>query len=43
VGYLLAEGAVPVKIRTHYLDDDAIAELAQLAFVRRSQSARGSQ
>ena len=43
VGYLLAEGAVPVKIRTHYLDDEAIAELAQLAFVRRSQSARGSQ
>ena len=31
VGFLLAEGAVPVKIRTHYLDDDAIAELAQLA------------
>ena len=28
VGYLLAEGAVPVKLRTHYLDDDAIAELA---------------
>ena len=31
VGYLLAEGSVPVKLRTHYLDDDAIAELAQLA------------
>ncbi len=31
VGYLLAEGASPVKIRTHYLDDDAIAELARLA------------
>ena len=31
VGCLLAEGAVPVKVRTHYLDDDAIAELAQRA------------
>ncbi len=29
VGFLLAEGAVPVKIRTHYLDDDAIAALDQ--------------
>ena len=29
VGYLLAEGAVPVKVRTHYLDDDAIAALAR--------------
>ena len=37
VGYLLAEGAVPVKIRTHYLDDDAIAELAQLAAVGAKQ------
>ena len=31
VGFLLAEGAVPVKIRTHYLDDEAIAELAERA------------
>jgi DNA segregation ATPase FtsK/SpoIIIE-like protein len=37
VGYLLAEGAVPVKVRTHFLDDDAIAELAQRAASRRSQ------
>ena len=36
VGYLLAEGSVPVKLRTHYLDDDAIAELAQLAARRRN-------
>ena len=43
VGYLLAEGAVPVKVRTHFLDDDAIAELAQRAAARRSQTARGSQ
>jgi DNA segregation ATPase FtsK/SpoIIIE-like protein len=35
VGWLLAEGAVPVKIRTHYLDDDAIAELADIAAARR--------
>ena len=37
VGYLLAEGAVPVKIRTHYLDDGAIADLAELALKRRSR------
>jgi hypothetical protein len=37
VGWLLAEGAVPVKIRTHYLDDDTIAFLAELASARRAQ------
>jgi DNA segregation ATPase FtsK/SpoIIIE-like protein len=31
VGFLLAEGAVPVKMRTHYLSDDDIAVLAQRA------------
>ena len=31
VGFLLAEGAVPVKIRTHYLADDDIAALAKRA------------
>jgi DNA segregation ATPase FtsK/SpoIIIE, S-DNA-T family len=36
VGYLLAEGAVPIKIRTHYLDDHDIARLARLAVTRRS-------
>jgi S-DNA-T family DNA segregation ATPase FtsK/SpoIIIE len=36
VGYLLAEGSVPLKLRTHYLDDDSIAELAQLAARRRN-------
>jgi hypothetical protein len=36
VGWLLAEGAVPVKVRTHYLDDDAIADLAGIAATRRS-------
>ena len=36
VGYLLAEGTVPVKIRTHYLDDAAIGELAALAAQRRN-------
>ena len=36
VGYLLAEGTVPVKIRTHYLDDAAIAALAALAAQRRN-------
>jgi len=35
VGWLLAEGAVPLKIRTHYLDDDAIADLAHIAAARR--------
>ena len=38
VGYLLAEGAVPIKIRTHYLDDDAIARLGRLAAARRGGS-----
>ena len=37
VGFLLAEGAVPVKIRTHYLDDDAIADL-----IARAESKRGA-
>jgi DNA segregation ATPase FtsK/SpoIIIE-like protein len=36
VGFLLAEGTAPVKIRTHYLDDDAIARLAALAILRRN-------
>jgi len=36
VGWLLAEGAVPRKIRTHYLDDDTIAGLA-----RRASTVRG--
>jgi hypothetical protein len=35
VGWLLAEGAVPTKIRTLYLDDDAIADLADIAAARR--------
>jgi DNA segregation ATPase FtsK/SpoIIIE-like protein len=35
VGWLLAEGAVPVKIRTHHLDDDAIADLAAVASAQR--------
>jgi DNA segregation ATPase FtsK/SpoIIIE-like protein len=35
VGWLLAEGTVPVKVRTHYLDDDAIADLADIAVARR--------
>jgi hypothetical protein len=35
VGFLLAEGAVPVKIRTHYLDDSSVARLAALAASRR--------
>jgi len=37
VGWLLAEGAMPVKIRTHFLDDDAIAALAKRAEARRSR------
>jgi len=31
VGFLLAEGAVPIKIRTHYLSDDDIAALTKRA------------
>jgi DNA segregation ATPase FtsK/SpoIIIE-like protein len=38
VGYLLAEGAVPVKIRTHYLDDETIATLARRAEALRRRS-----
>jgi hypothetical protein len=36
VGYLLAEGALPRKVRTHFLDDHGIAELARRAVARRS-------
>ena len=35
VGWLLAEGSVPLKVRSHYLDDDAIADLADIAVARR--------
>jgi DNA segregation ATPase FtsK/SpoIIIE-like protein len=38
VGFLLAEGAVPVKIRTHYLSDSDIAELATRAERQRNSS-----
>ena len=37
VGWLLAEGAVPVKIRTYYLDDDAITALSWRAKAIRSR------
>lgn len=37
VGYLLAEGAVPRKIRTHFLDDNAVAALARRAETQRSR------
>ena len=37
VGFLLAEGAVPVKIRTHYLSDDDIALLTKRAAGRRAR------
>jgi DNA segregation ATPase FtsK/SpoIIIE-like protein len=40
VGFLLAEGAVPVKIRTHYLADDDIAVLTKRAEAVR-RAARG--
>ncbi len=36
VGFLLAEGTVPVKIRTHYLGDDDIAALTRTAEQRRT-------
>jgi len=36
VGFLLAEGAVPVKIRTHYLGDADIAALSKMATQRRA-------
>jgi hypothetical protein len=38
VGFLLAEGAVPVKIRTHYLGDDDIAALTKQAEKLRASS-----
>jgi hypothetical protein len=38
VGFLLAEGAVPVKIRTHYLSDADIAALAKQAEILRSSA-----
>jgi len=41
VGYLLAEGAVPVKVRTHYLADEDIAALTKLAAQRRSPHGMG--
>jgi hypothetical protein len=31
IGFLLAEGGVPVKCRAHYLDDEAVADLARRA------------
>ena len=37
VGWLLAEGAVPVKIRTHFLDDCAIGVMAKRAETIRGQ------
>jgi DNA segregation ATPase FtsK/SpoIIIE-like protein len=42
VGFLLAEGAIPVKIRTHYLDDDDIAALAKKAEMARAAQSRGA-
>ena len=41
VGFLLAEGAVPIKIRTHYLADDDIAALTKRAESVRGSSGRG--
>jgi hypothetical protein len=35
VGWLLAEGSVPRKVRSHYLDDAAIAHLADIALAQR--------
>ena len=37
VGFLLAEGAVPIKIRTHYLSDDDIAALTKRAEALRAR------
>jgi hypothetical protein len=37
VGFLLAEGSVPLKLRTYYLDDQAIAGLTRRAEQRRSR------
>jgi S-DNA-T family DNA segregation ATPase FtsK/SpoIIIE len=42
VGFLLAEGAVPIKIRTHYLADDDIAVLTKRAEVVRRSSSQGA-
>jgi hypothetical protein len=42
VGFLLAEGAVPVKIRTHYLGDADVAALARRAGALRSSRPKGA-
>jgi hypothetical protein len=42
VGFLLAEGAVPVKIRTHYLGDADVAALARRAVALRSSRPKGA-
>jgi hypothetical protein len=41
VGFLLAEGAVPVKIRTHYLGDEDIAALTRRAEAVRRAASKG--
>jgi DNA segregation ATPase FtsK/SpoIIIE-like protein len=41
VGFLLAEGAAPRKIRTHYLSDDDIAALAKRAEGLRGATPKG--
>jgi DNA segregation ATPase FtsK/SpoIIIE-like protein len=38
VGYLLAEDGLPVKLRTFYLDDEHIRELATRAHAQRHRS-----
>lgn len=35
VGYLLAEGERPVRVKGFYLDDDEVAEIAERAAARR--------
>jgi len=42
VGWLLAEGAVPHKIRTHYLGDADVAALARRAVALRSSRPKGA-
>lgn len=43
VGLLLAEGGVPVRLRTHWLDDDIIATIARRATAARAATSPASQ
>jgi DNA segregation ATPase FtsK/SpoIIIE-like protein len=43
VGLLLSEGGIPVRLRTHWLDDDTIAAIARRASAARAGSSLANQ